>query len=145
MIRIVLNKIDIRSVTAYLSSPEIGAIDLFIGTTRNRSENKTVRYLEYEAYTPMALHQMREICDEIGRKWEIKRIAMIHRIGRVMVGEISVIIGVSAAHRAEAFDACRFAIDMLKKNVPIWKKEYFADDAEEKRQETYTYSITSTV
>jgi molybdopterin synthase catalytic subunit len=145
MVRIVLDTIDISSVTAYLFSPETGAIDLFIGTTRNRSENKTVRYLEYEAYIPMALHQMRAICDEIGRKWEIKRIAMIHRIGKVMVGEISVIIGVSAAHRVEAFDACRYAIDTLKKNVPIWKKEYFADSSQEHHQESCKSSITSTL
>src|SRR5256885_428532 len=86
-------------------------------------------YLDYEAYESMALAKIREIAVEIHAKFPIDRLAIAHRLGRLEIGETSVFIAVSAPHRAAAFDACRFAIDTLKRTVPIWKKEYFADGA----------------
>ena len=101
----------------------------FAGATRNDNAGRRVLRLEYEAYEPMALSEMRRLAGEAGERWQIVRIAISHRVGLVDIGETSVAIAVSAAHRAEAFEACRFAIDTLKRTVPIWKKEYFADGA----------------
>jgi molybdopterin synthase catalytic subunit len=97
----------------------------FAGTTRRDNVGRRVLRLEYEAYEPMALSEMRKLADEAGQRWQIVRIAIRHRIGVVEIGQTSVAIAVAAAHRAEAFEACRFAIDRLKEVVPIWKKEYF--------------------
>ena len=127
MVKIVKEPIDIPSVLSYVTDPEAGGIDLFIGTTRNNAQGKDVLYLEYEAYPEMALPMMERLAAEISAKWSLKKIAMIHRIGRVDIGEASVLIAVSAPHRKEAFEACRYAIDTLKKTIPIWKKEYFKD------------------
>ncbi len=128
MIRIVQNKIDIEALLRSIRVPEAGAVDLFIGTTRNHSHGRRVISLEYEAYEPMALKMMEEIAAEAQRGGSVHRIAMVHRVGRVEIGEASVAIAVSASHRKEAFEACRFAIDRLKAVVPIWKKEYFEED-----------------
>jgi molybdopterin synthase catalytic subunit len=97
----------------------------FAGMTRNGNAGRQVLKLEYEAYEPMALNEMRKLALEAGERFKIVRIAIQHRIGVVAIGETSVAIAVSAAHRAEAFEACRFAIDRLKEVVPVWKKEYF--------------------
>jgi molybdopterin synthase catalytic subunit len=86
-------------------------------------------YLEYEAYESMALDKMRQIGEQLHQEFPIHRVAIVHRLGRLEIGETSVFIAVSAPHRAAAFDACRFAIDTLKRTVPIWKKEYFEDGA----------------
>jgi molybdopterin synthase catalytic subunit len=86
--------------------------------------------MEYQAYTPMALKVMNELAEEVRKKWDIKNIAIVHRTGRLEIGDPSVVIAVSAAHRKEAFEACRFTIDRLKESVPIWKKEVFAGRAE---------------
>lgn len=107
--------------------PEAGGVDIFLGTTRNHSKGKRVVRLEYEAYVPMALKLMSEIETEIRERWSIHKLSMIHRTGVVPVMEPSVAIAVSASHRKEAFEACRYAIDELKKRVPIWKKEIFDD------------------
>ena len=127
MIQIINEPINVSMVLDSLRDPSAGAIDVFIGITRNHSRGKEVRSLEYEAYLPMALEQMSLIADEAKKKWDIKHIAIVHKIGRVEIGEASVVIGVSSAHRKEAFEACRYCIDTLKKVVPIWKKECFAD------------------
>ncbi len=124
---IVWNPIDAMSLTGSLVRPEDGAAVTFNGTVRNQSLGRTTLYLEYEGYEPMALRKMREIGEAIRQKWEVGRIGMIHRLGRIEIGESSVLIVVTAPHRGSAFEACRFAIDTLKKTVPIWKKEYFAD------------------
>jgi molybdopterin synthase catalytic subunit len=108
-----------------VAEPAAGAIVSFAGTTRIDNAGRRVIRLEYEAYEPMALSEMRKLAHEAGIRWEIVRIAIQHRIGAVAIGETSVAIAVAAAHRAEAFEACRFAIDRLKEIVPIWKKEYF--------------------
>lgn len=106
-----------------------GAVATFDGCVRNHSHSRTTLYLEYEAYEAMALAKMQEIAAHIHANYAIRRVAMVHRLGRLEIGETSVFIAVSAAHRAAAFDACRYAIDTLKKTVPIWKKEFFADGA----------------
>ena len=127
MIQIIDKNIDVVELLASVSVPEAGGIDMFLGTTRNHSKGKKVVRLEYEAYSPMALRMMSEIESEIRKRWNIQKISVVHRIGVVPVMEASVAIAVSAAHRKEAFEACRYAIDELKKRVPIWKKEIFED------------------
>lgn len=124
-ISIVRSPIDLAALERTAGDPAAGAIVTFAGTTRRENAGRRVIRLEYEAYEPMALSEMRKIARTAGERWSIVRIAMAHRIGVVEIGETSVAIAVAAAHRSEAFEACRFAIDRLKEIVPIWKKEYF--------------------
>ena len=126
-----LKRIDPAAILAEVTTPESGGIDMFIGTTRNHSSGRTVTRLEYEAYEPMALKVMEQLELEAKRAWPLHKVALVHRLGEVPVLEASVLIAVSSAHRKEAFEACRFLIDRLKKEVPIWKKEYFADGTAE--------------
>ncbi len=116
-------------IVAQLKAPSDGAVVVFDGIVRNNSGGRKTLHLEYEAYESMALAKMREIGAEIHRKFPIHRVALVHRLGRLEIGETSVFIAVSSPHRRAAFDACRFAIDTLKRTVPIWKKEFFADGA----------------
>ena len=127
MIKTVKQPIDVDEILQSVRDPAAGGIDIFIGTTRNHSNGKKVIALDYEAYDPMALKTMHQIADEVSAKWHVCKITIVHRIGRVDIGEASVVIAVSAPHRNEAFHSCRYAIDTLKKIVPIWKKEYFED------------------
>lgn len=106
-----------------------GAVVIFEGFVRNHSHGRATLYLEYEAYEPMAIGKMEELGDEAKRKFAIDGIGIVHRLGRLGIGETSVAIIVTAEHRGPAFEACRYAIDRLKQTVPIWKKEYFADGA----------------
>jgi len=106
-----------------------GAVVTFDGCVRNQSHGRRTLYLDYEAYESMALTKIAEIASAMHEKFAIHRVAIAHRLGRLQIGETSVFIAVSAAHRPAAFDACRFAIDTLKRTVPIWKKEYFEDGA----------------
>jgi len=124
-VKIVKHKIDLEELQRAVADPRSGATATFAGTTRIENAGRRVTQLEYEAYEPMALSEMRKIARAAGERFTIVRIAITHRIGLVDIGETSVAIAVSAAHRAEAFDACRFAIDRIKEIVPIWKKEYF--------------------
>ena len=117
--------IDVAALERAVASPAAGAIVTFGGTTRDSNVGRRVIRLEYEAYEPMALSEMRKLAQAAGERWKIVRIAIQHRVGIVEIGQTSVAIAVAAAHRAEAFEACRFAIDRLKEIVPIWKKEYF--------------------
>jgi molybdopterin synthase catalytic subunit len=119
--------IDVAAVCRHVRSAADGATVTFDGFVRNESHGRPTLYLEYEAYESMALAKMQEIGAEIRRKYAIHRVAMVHRLGRLEIGETSVFIAVSAPHRAAAFEACRYAIDTLKRTVPIWKKEYFED------------------
>ena len=121
--------IDPGLLICHVRAPEDGAIVTFDGFVRNQSHNRPTLYLDYEAYESMALTKMHEIAAELHQKYRIHRVAIVHRLGRLEIGETSVYIAVSAPHRAAAFDACRFAIDTLKRTVPIWKKEYFVDGA----------------
>jgi len=126
---LVREAMDLASLTQYVRGEQDGAVVTFDGFVRNQSHGRMTRYLEYEAYEPMALGKMKEIGSQIHQRYRIHRVVMVHRLGRLEIGETSVFIAVSAPHRGAAFDACRFAIDTLKKTVPIWKKEYFADGA----------------
>lgn len=121
--------IDATALVKFVRADLDGAIVTFDGFVRNESHGRQTGYLEYESYAPMALQKMREIGRLIREKFTVHRVAIVHRLGRLEIGETSVFIAVSAVHRGPAFDACRFAIDTLKRTVPIWKKEYFADGA----------------
>lgn len=125
MYEIVTHPIDVAAVTAAVADAGAGALVTFIGTTRNYNDGRRVTQLEYEAYPAMALAEMRKIGETAQQRWPIAHVAIVHRIGVVPIGEASVVIAVSAGHRRAAFEACHFAIDRLKKVVPIWKKEYF--------------------
>jgi molybdopterin synthase catalytic subunit len=126
---LVRDAIDVAALAKHVRTDKDGAIVIFDGFVRNQSHGRETKYLEYFAYDAMAITKMRAIGAELHEKFAIHRVAMVHRLGRLDIGETSVFIAVSAAHRGAAFDACRFAIDTLKKTVPIWKKEYFADGA----------------
>ncbi len=106
-----------------------GALALFVGVVRDENEGRAVLRLEYEAYEEMALSEMEAIEREARRRWPITQIRIVHRLGRMEIGEASVAVAVASPHRDEAFEACRFAIDTLKRSVPIWKKEFYADGA----------------
>lgn len=129
LILLVQKSIDTTALVEHVRAGEDGAIVTFEGCVRNQSHGRRTLYLEYEAYESMALAKIREIASEVHTKFQIDRVAIAHRLGRLEIGETSVFIAVSAPHRAAAFEACRFAIDTLKRSVPIWKKEYFEDGA----------------
>ena len=115
-------------IATRVDEPGAGGIVIFSGVVRNETGGRPVKFLEYEAHTAMAEAKLREIGAALRGRWPgVKRVAMLHRIGRLEIGESSVLIAVSAAHRGDAFEACRYAIDTLKRIVPVWKKEYFED------------------
>lgn len=120
-------KLDLDAVLAKVGSPDCGAISIFLGTTRNHFEGKRVCKLSYEAYTPMAKREMLRICDAVRRQWHVKNVALVHRLGDVPVGETSVVIAISSEHRQEAQEAVKYAIDEVKRRVPVWKKEHYDD------------------
>jgi MoaE-MoaD fusion protein len=123
--QLVRRQIRPNEIVESLKAPEDGALVVFDGFVRNNFKGRQTLYLDYEAYEPMAYSKMREIGAEIREKFPIHRLAIVHRLGRLEIGETSVLIAVSSPHRGAAFDACRHAIDTLKRSVPIWKKEYF--------------------
>jgi MoaE-MoaD fusion protein len=129
MFRLVHEPIDTLSLRNALVCPEDGAVVVFEGVVRNQARGRSVRYLEYDAYEAMALKKLEEIGTQARREFDIRDIGICHRLGRLNAAECSVAIVVTAAHRAAAFDACRFAIDAIKKTVPIWKKEFYEDGA----------------
>lgn len=117
-----------QALAEAVADPAAGGIVVFSGVVRNQTAGRPVKFLEYEAHAPMALAKMREIGETIRARWPgVKRVALSHRVGRLEIGEASVMIAVSASHRHEAFQACHHAIDRLKETVPIWKKEHFED------------------
>ena len=126
-IKILAEPLNIQSCVNWVMSPDSGGIDVFIGTVRNATKGKTVVHLEFEAYEKMAMSEMTKIAEAAINIWPIHKILIHHRTGLLQVGEVPVVIAVSAAHRNAAFDACRYAIDTLKQTVPIWKKEVFED------------------
>lgn len=127
--RLTREKIPTQQLADGLKSPADGAVVVFEGIVRDNSRGQRTLYLEYEAYEPMAVRKMQEIGREVHEQFEVDRVGMIHRLGRLEIGETSVAIIVASPHRRAAFDACRYAIDRLKQTVPIWKKEYFEDGA----------------
>jgi len=125
MFRITWQPIDLQELVRFVTDSEAGAIATFIGTTRNNNEGRKVIALDYEAYPEMAEKELARIGQQASQRWQICRMAITHRLGPVQITEASVIIAVSSAHRDAAFAACRFAIEEIKKSVPIWKKEVF--------------------
>jgi len=127
--RITREPIPTQDLADELKAPDDGAVVIFEGIVRNHSRGRKTLYLEYEAYEPMAVRKLEEIGREVKEKFAIHHLAIVHRIGRLEIGDTSVAIVVSAAHRSPAFAACHYALDRLKQIVPIWKKEYFEDGA----------------
>ncbi|NIR50818.1 molybdenum cofactor biosynthesis protein MoaE [candidate division KSB1 bacterium] len=127
MVELVAEKISVDRILEQLEDHSTGGVAIFLGRVRNHAEGREVEQMDYEAYPEMALKKMRGIEETAKKRWPVKKMVMVHRTGRLQLGEVSVAIAVACAHRNEAFEACRFAIDTLKETVPIWKKEYFAD------------------
>jgi molybdopterin synthase catalytic subunit len=125
MYRVTDKPINLQELVEFVTDPDAGAIATFIGITRNNNEGRKVIALDYEAYPTMAEKELVRLGDEAKKKWPICRMAIVHRLGPVQITEPSVIIAVSAGHREAAFAACRFAIEEIKKTVPIWKKEMY--------------------
>lgn len=111
----------------FVKTDDSGGIVTFVGTVRNQTKGKRVLRLDFEAYEPMAVSEMKKIAEQAVEKFSLKKIAIYHRVGSLEIGEVPVVIAASAAHRGAAFDACEYAIDALKETVPIWKKEIFED------------------
>jgi molybdopterin synthase catalytic subunit len=126
---IVREPIDLQKIRKSLEHPEDGATLFFEGVVRNNTRGRRTQYLDYEAYESMAINEMERLSQAALENFKVRDVCLIHRLGRLEIGETSVLIGVSSAHRSAAFEACRWLIDTLKKTVPIWKKEYFEDGA----------------
>jgi molybdopterin synthase catalytic subunit len=127
MVRLTRDPIDLAALVA--PDPSDGGVSVFVGVVRNENGGRPVRHLEYEAYEEMALPMMEDIAAEARRRWAVTDVRIVHRLGRMEIGEASVAVAVTAPHRGPAFEACRYAIDTLKQTVPIWKKEFYADGA----------------
>ena len=126
-IEISASTLNISACIDWVITPQSGGIDVFIGTVRDATKGKQVNRLEFEAYESMAIKEMDKIAEQAFNKWAVQKILIHHRVGVLQIGEVPVIIAVSAAHRDAAFEACRYIIDTLKQTVPIWKKEFFED------------------
>ncbi len=129
-VQILATSIDPQDVINLVRTDNSGAVNVFIGTVRNRTQNRKVVRLEFEAYEKMALKELRKIIDQVKERWPLSEIAIYHRVGELAIGDIPVVIAVSTPHRKQGFEACEYAIDTLKQTVPIWKKEIFADGEE---------------
>ena len=125
MIKITSEPLNPEEITAQVRRDSNGAVITFLGTTRDFSEGRNVEYLEYEAYQPMAENMLQQIADELREKWDIDDFAVAHRVGRVDIGEISLVVALSSPHRQQAFEAGQYVVDRIKQLVPIWKKEAF--------------------
>ena len=129
-LRITNETLNIPNCIDWVMAPQAGGIDVFIGTVRDQTKGKKVVRLEFEAYEKMALNEMKKIANEMIQRWPLHKVLIHHRVGILQIGEVPVVIAVSASHRAAAFEACRYAIDTLKQTVPIWKKEVFENGEE---------------
>jgi molybdopterin synthase catalytic subunit len=128
--RVTTEPLSAEALADAVTVPEAGGVVVFLGVVRDNNAGRRVLALEYEAHVPMAEAKLKEIGEAVHARWPaVKRVAVAHRIGRLAIGEASVVIAVSAAHRCEAFEACHFAIDRLKETVPIWKREVFEGGA----------------
>ncbi len=127
MVRLTREAIDLPALL--VTSPRDGALALFVGVVRDENAGRRVTHLEYEAYEEMALPLLEQLEAECRRSWPVTDVRMVHRLGRLEIGEASVAVAIASPHRAEAFAACRHAIDTLKRTVPIWKKEFFEGGA----------------
>jgi molybdopterin synthase catalytic subunit len=131
MVSLTTNVIDYHALTEQVRRPDCGGVVLFLGTVRDLTDGRVTTALNYEAYPGMAEKKMAEIEADTRARWPVGAMALVHRLGRLEVGEVSVAVAVSCPHRAEAFEACRHAIDRLKELVPIWKKENWSDGTSE--------------
>jgi molybdopterin synthase catalytic subunit len=127
MVQLTRDRIDLAALLA--AAPGDGAVCLFVGVVRNQNAGRRVGHLEYEAYEDMALPLMEQIAAEAAQRWPVSDVRLVHRLGRLEIGEPSVAVAVASPHRPEAFAACRYVIDTLKAQVPIWKKEFYEDGA----------------
>ncbi|SFE42743.1 molybdenum cofactor biosynthesis protein MoaE [Thermoflexibacter ruber] len=125
MIYLTENKIDVNYLLDFVQHEEAGAVDIFIGTVRSKTSDKKVVRLEYEAYDTMAIKKIQEIVSQATQQWNILKYAVVHRKGILQIGEAAVVIAVATPHRQAAFEACKYIIDTIKANVPIWKKEVY--------------------
>ena len=128
-IELVRERVNAHAIVNGIKVGEDGAVTVFDGIVRNNTRGRQTLYLDYTAYEPMALEQMRALAEEAIQRFGVRDVAMVHRLGRLEVGETSILIAVASAHRGATFDACRWLIDTLKQQVPIWKKEVFVDGA----------------
>lgn len=128
-VELVHDRIDTNAILSAIKAGEDGAVTVFDGIVRNNTRGRQTLYLDYTAYESMALAQMQELATEAKERFSVREVAMVHRLGRLEVGETSILIAVASAHRGITFDACRWLIDTLKKQVPIWKREVFVDGA----------------
>lgn len=126
-VRLTDEKLNLEEISKLIHSEDSGGIVIFDGTVRNQTKTRSVVYLDFEAYTPMAIREMEKIAQKVKEKFDAHAVVIFHRTGRLFPGETAVLIGVATAHREAAFAGCKWAIDELKKTVPIWKKEYFTD------------------
>jgi molybdopterin synthase catalytic subunit len=126
---IVREPINLQAIRKELEHPEDGSALLFDGVVRNNTRGRRTLYLDYEAYEAMALNEMEKLAQASLERFKVRNVRLVHRLGRLQIGDTSVLIGVASAHRVAAFEACRWLIDTLKRTVPIWKKEYFEDGA----------------
>jgi len=141
MVALTPNIIDSHALTEQVRRSDCGAVVTFLGTVRDLTDGKITVALDYEAYPGMAEKKMAEIERDTRQRWPVGELAMVHRVGHLEVGEVSVAVAVSCPHRAEAFEACRYAIDRLKELVPIWKKENWADGRTEWVDPTETHGL----
>ena len=130
MFEITSESLDPAPLVEAVRRDESGAVALFYGVVRNENMGRNVQYLEYDAYPEMAIKKMREVADEVRAKFDVTGVGVLHRTGRLEIGETSLLVAVSSGHRREAFEACHYAVDRIKQIVPIWKKEVW-DNGEE--------------
>ena len=131
LVRVTAAEIGAAEVVGFVGDPGAGGTCVFLGTVRDRSDAGEVTALSYEAWEELAVARLEELADELFERWPLRKVALLHRFGELAVGETSVAIAISAAHRAEAFEACRHAIERLKHDVPIWKKEHLVSGESE--------------
>jgi molybdopterin synthase catalytic subunit len=128
LFEIVRDPISVDDVVGRLADPAIGAVTTFVGVVRGITGERETLYLEYEAYPEMALKTLSQVGGEVRERWpEVRQVAIVHRVGRLEIGETAIVIALSAAHRRQTFDALHYAIDRIKEIVPIWKREVWAD------------------
>jgi molybdopterin synthase catalytic subunit len=130
MFKVTLEPLSVQQVNDLVKRPTDGAVVTFDGIVRNNFEGRAVRFLEYEAYAEMAEKKLAEIGEEVRRKFLVGDIAIVHRLGKLEIGDSSIVVAVAAPHRQAAFEACAYAMERVKAEVPIWKKEFFADGAD---------------
>ncbi|MDZ4278611.1 MAG: molybdenum cofactor biosynthesis protein MoaE, partial [Dehalococcoidia bacterium] len=127
LFQVTTEPLDARRLVEAVRTDECGAVALFYGVARNHNEGRRVRALEYDAYPAMAEKKLREIADELRAGWPVAGVGILHRIGRLAIGETSLLVAVCSAHRREAFEACEHAVERVKQIVPVWKKEIWED------------------